>query len=161
MTDGDAIITVGGTARWVGLCRAFGAQALLEDPRYATAEGRQNHVDTLRWDFAARFAKLSCAEGVALMAKHEVPAARVRTLPEALDVSHFRDWGTLRPMYRRGADVPIENGIVAGFPVVFSQGALPKLQGGAELGHHTDAVLQTLLGLDESEIAELRRRGVI
>ena len=74
---------------------------------------------------------------------------------------HFRDRGTLRPMRRQDQEAPVETGVVPGFPVVFSGGELPSLEGGARLGHHTEAILGTVLGLDEQAIARLRREGVI
>ena len=64
-------------------------------------------------------------------------------------------------MYRQGSDVAIERGIVAGFPVAFSGGALPVLDGGAMLGHHNAEIYGQLLDLDQAALRDLRERGVI
>ena len=161
LNDGDLIITVGSLTRWQNLCRVLGAEDLLEKPRYATAEGRETHVGELRQEIQGRLGGLGCEEGIALLAGAGIPVARVRTLPEAIEDSHFRDRGTLKPMYRLGSDEPIERGIVAGFPVTFSGGSLPNLEGGAPLGHHNDEVYGRLLGLDSTALAGLKKREVI
>ena len=90
-----------------------------------------------------------------------MPVARVRTISEAMEDGHFRARGTLKPMYRQGWDEPVAGGVVSGFPVEFSGGALPNLEGGAELGHHNREVFGRLLGLDAEALAELEERGVV
>jgi crotonobetainyl-CoA:carnitine CoA-transferase CaiB-like acyl-CoA transferase len=67
----------------------------------------------------------------------------------------------LKPVYRQGSEQPVERGITTGFPVIFSGGPLPKLEGGATLGHHNEEVYGRLLHLDPAELAELKERGVI
>ncbi len=90
-----------------------------------------------------------------------MPVARARTLPEAVEDQHFRDRDTLKPMYRYGSDQPVEPGIISGFPIAFSGGELPKLEGGAPLGQHNAEVFKALLGLDEAEQECLKAADVI
>ena len=161
LTDGDVIITVGTLPRWRKLCQALGADELLENPRYATLEDRETHVDELRREIQARLGHFNCADGIALLVDAGIPIARVRTLPEVMEDDHFRDRGTLKPMYRQGSEEPVERGIVTGFPVIFSGGSLPRLEGGAKLGHHNEEVYGRLLGLDPAELAALKERGVL
>lgn len=161
LQDGDIIITVGGNPRWTRLCKAVGADALLQNPRYATAGDQETHVGELRAEIQARLGPMTCEAAIALLEKADIPVARVRTLPEVLEDEHFRKRGTLKPMFRQGSDEPVELGIVAGFPVIFSGGPLPKLEGGAALGHHNADVYGRLLGLDCAKLSELRSRGVI
>ncbi len=161
LTDGDVIITVGTLPRWQNLCTALGANELLENPRYATAEDRETHVGELRREIQDRLGRLGCEDGIALLQSAGIPIARVRTLPEVVEDDHFRDRGTLKPMYRQGSAEPVERGIVAGFPVIFSGGSLPRLEGGAKLGHHNEEVYGRLLDLDPAELAELKERGVL
>ena len=161
LTDGDVIITVGSQERWQRLCKALGAQALLDNPCYATAGDQQTHVRELRREIQDRLGRLGCADAIALLEGAGVPIARVRTLPEVMADQHFRDRGTLRPMVRQGSDEPVERGVVAGFPVIFSAGALPRLEGGANLGHHNDEIYGRLLHLDQVALSDLKKRGVI
>ena len=161
MRDGDIIITVGGAARWQRLCKAIDAEALLTDPRYASAADQARHVAELRIAVQERLGRFTCAEGIALLGAADIPVARVRTLSEAIDDEHFRARGTLKPMRRQDTTAPVDGGIVPGFPVRFSGGELPSLEGGAKLGYHTGEVLERLLGLDADALAELGKRGVL
>ena len=161
LTDGDVIITAGGLARWQNLCKVLGVEELLDNPRYATVEDRDNNADELRRIIQERLGKIDCAEGIALLQGVGIPIARVRTLPEAMADEHFRERGTLRPMYRQDSDEPVAGGVVAGFPVTFSGGALPKLEGGAKLGHHNEDIYRRLLGLSPEELSDLKTRGVV
>ena len=161
LTDGDVIITVGLSLRLGALLGALGASALLEQPRFATPEAREANIAALRAEIQARLGAYSCEEGIALLQGAGVPVARVRTISEAMEDGHFRARGTLKPMYRQGSDEPVERGIVPGFPVTFSGGDLPKLEGGAKLGHHNREVFGRLLALDAAAMADLEARGVI
>ncbi|MBT3372028.1 MAG: CoA transferase [Rhodospirillaceae bacterium] len=161
LSDGDVIITLGGLVRWQNLCKALGADELLANPRYATVDDRERHVEELRQVIQDRLGKFNCKDGIALLAGANIPIARVRTLPEVMQDEHFRDRGTLKPMYRQDSDEPVERGIVAGFPVTFSSGPLPQLEGGAKLGHHNEEVYGRLLDLDAAALAELKERGIL
>ena len=161
LTDGDVIITVGSQARWKNLCEAVGAGDLLTDPRYATTEDRETHVEELRRRIQDGLGRFGCEEGIALLQNVGIPIARVRTLDETMDDDHFRDRGTLRPMYRQDSTEPVEPGIIPGFPVAFSGGTLPQLEGGATLGHHNDEIYGRLLGLDPAELADLKNSGIL
>lgn len=161
LTDGDVIITVGTEARWRGLCETIGANHLLTDPRYQTERDREDRVDELRAALRARFASLSCADAIARLEAAGVPVARVRALPEVMADPHYLERGAIKPMRRLGADAAVADTFISGFPVQFSGGPLPQLDGGAPLGHHTEEVLGELLGLDADTIGRLRKDGVV
>jgi crotonobetainyl-CoA:carnitine CoA-transferase CaiB-like acyl-CoA transferase len=161
LKDGDVIITVGSKVRWTRLCKALGADEVLENPRYATDGDRVTHVEELRAEIQARLGGFTCAEGIECLSNADIPVARVRKLPEVMEDAHFRDRGSLKPMYRLGSDEPVERGVVSGFPVEFSGGSLPKLEGGATLGHHNEEVFGQLLDLDTTTLSGLKKRGVI
>ena len=161
LRDGDVIITVGLSLRLSALLGALGASGLLEEARFATAEAREANVAALRAEVQARLGAYSCEDGIALLQAAGVPVARVRTISEAMEDGHFRARGTLKPMFRQGSDEPVEGGVVSGFPVKFSGGDLPKLDGGPQLGHHNREVFGRLLGLDAKAVADLEERGVV
>ena len=129
--------------------------------RFATPEAREANIAALRAEIQARLGKYSCEEGIALLQGAGIPVARVRTISEAMEDGHFRARGTLKPMYRQGWDEPVEGGVVSGFPVKFSGGDLPELDGGPQLGHHNREVFGRLLDLDAEAVAELETRGVV
>jgi len=161
LADGDVIITVGTPTRLNALFDALGAPDTLEDPRFRTAELRLENLTALRSKIQERLAGYDCADAIALLEGVGVPIARVRTLREAVEDQHFRDRETLKPMYRQDSAEPVDPGIVSGFPVRFSGGDLPKLEGGSKLGHHNQEVFEKLLNLDGEALDALKKRGVI
>lgn len=161
LKDGDVIITVGTAARWRALCETIGAEHLLTDPRYQTAQDREDRVAELKAELQAAFARFACAEAIEGLEAAGVPVARVRTLPEVMDDPHYLERGALKPMRRLGTDAPVDGNFISGFPVRFSEGALPELDGGAPLGHHTAEVLERLLGVDADALARLQDEGVV
>ena len=161
LKDGDVIVTVGLSLRLKALLGALGASGLLEDARFATPEAREANIAALRAEIQARLGAYSCEDGIALLRGAGIPVAQVRTISEAIEDEHFRARGTLRPMFRQGSDEPLEGGVISGFPVKFSGGDLPKLDGGPQLGHHNREVFGRLLALDANALAGLRARGVI
>ena len=115
----------------------------------------------MRAEIQSRFARFNCADAIDELEAASIPIARVRTLSEAIDDDHFHQRGTLKPMYRHGSEIPVETGIVSGFPIVFSGGPLPELEGGAPLGHHNSEIFSRLLGLDGVDIDDLKDRGIL
>lgn len=161
LKDGDIIITLANDERWERLCKALKADDLFDDPRYATAVMRRDHIVEVRAALQAKFAEYTSAEAVALLEAADVPVAPVRTLGEVAEDPHFRDRGTLKPMRHHGLAEPVPGGIVPGFPVVFSSGPLPTPRGGVALGHDNADVYGRLLDLDAAAVAALREKGVI
>ncbi len=161
LKDGDVIVTVGLSLRLKALLGALDASGLLEDARFATPEAREANIAALRAEVQARLGAYNCEDGIALLRGAGIPVARVRTVSEAIEDEHFRARGTLKPMFRQGSEEPLEGGVVSGFPVKFSGGDLPKLDGGPQLGHHNREVFGRLLALDANALAGLRERGVI
>lgn len=161
LADGDIFITVGSPARWQNLCKALGAEELLTDPRYAGQGDRERHQDGLRAILQEKMSAMTCANAMALLSDAGIPVSPVRTINDVMDDPHFRDRGTLRPMRARGSDEPVERSMIAGFPVVFSGGRLPELEGGAQLGAHNEEIYGDLLGLDAATREALKAGGVI
>ena len=161
LTDGDVIITIGTPSRLNALFTALGTPKTLKDSRFRTAELRLKNLDALRSTIQTHLSSYNCVDAIALLEGVGVPIARVRTIREAIDDQHFRDRGTLKPMYRQDSSEPVEPGIISGFPIRFSGGDLPTLEGGAKLGHHNEEVFEKLLGLDSGILADLKDRGII
>ncbi len=161
LKDGDVFITIVNEGRWQRLCNTIGVAELIDDPRYATAALRKERLPELRDIVQARLGRLTCEQGIALLEKAEIPVSRVRGLSEALHDEHFRARGTLRPMRRSGSTAPVEGGVLPGLPLRFSDGELPQLDGGADLGQHNAEVYGRLLGLDAAALGALKARGVV
>ncbi|MCB1743917.1 MAG: CoA transferase, partial [Gammaproteobacteria bacterium] len=147
--DGDLIITVTNDERFYKLCTGLDAPDLLADPRFASVRSRAEHLQALRAELRARFARLSVAEAVERLEAADVPVAPVRTLEQSLGDRHYYDRGTLVPMRHPDHGGPLGNKVVVGFPVRISGEALPTLAAAPGLGAHNEEIYAGLLGLDE------------
>lgn len=139
---------------WRALLNAVGRSDLGEDARFADRMGRiKNYealVQTLRPVFAAKPREYWARK----LAAHDVPAAVVHSIPEAIDEPEVKHLGMLHeldhPRYgrktamRRATRIDGER----------ESAPLPP----PALGEHTDAVLAEF-GFSENEIAELRGAG--
>jgi formyl-CoA transferase len=158
--DADVIITAASDDQWRKLCQALEAPELLEDARFTSSHGRQEHLVALRQEIQQRLGQYSRTEAVERLGKADVPCAPVRTAAEVMADAHFYQRGTLGPMSHGALAEPVP-GVVPGFPVVFSGGPLPELPGAPTLGMHNQDIFGTLLGLDHEQIRQLRQCGVV
>ena len=77
----DGYITAGAVtdAEWAGMCRAFGREELIEDPRFGTAAARVHNRAERRTIMNREIAKWPTAEILARLDRETVPAAPVLT----------------------------------------------------------------------------------
>ena len=75
---------------------------------------------------------------------------------EVLADPHLHERGFLAACTTETGTVVLPNS-----PMRYAGSALRRLTPSPSLGEHTDAVLSELCGLDDAELAELRRAGVI
>jgi crotonobetainyl-CoA:carnitine CoA-transferase CaiB-like acyl-CoA transferase len=158
--DADIIITAASEDQWGRLCSALDAQELYEDPRFSTSHGRGQHVEALRQEIQHRLGQYTRDEAVRRLQQSDVPCAPVRTASEVMADDHFYQRGTLGPMHHAKLAKPVD-GVVPGFPVVFSDGPLPTLPGAPTLGMHNQEILGTLLGLSDEQLQQLQMQGVV
>jgi crotonobetainyl-CoA:carnitine CoA-transferase CaiB-like acyl-CoA transferase len=138
------------------LCRRIGRADLLEDARFADVRRQDPHRAALAEILAAEMRRRPAAEWEALLAD-AVPAARVRSLAEALDDSYAAGRGVVAE-----APWPSASGRVA-IPVAAWRAEQdgPSLdRAPPRLGEDSDAVLAEA-GLGPDEIATLRASGAL
>ncbi|MEQ8861006.1 MAG: CoA transferase [Pseudomonadales bacterium] len=140
-----------------GLFEALGCAEALADPRYATLEARIAHYDEIVEFLQGRLASRGTAEWVAQLAGHGVPAAPIRTLPDAVRDRQFES-------RRVFADVPSPRGVGT---VRVVQAGHAADQDGPEtrrpapaLGEHSAEILGAL-GYTPGAIRDLAARGVV
>jgi crotonobetainyl-CoA:carnitine CoA-transferase CaiB-like acyl-CoA transferase len=156
--DGEYMIGANKDSLWQRLAEAMGRPDLGADERYAThiARGRnQLELDQLINAWAGT---LTVDEVDTLMTEYSIPAGRVYRAPEMLADPHFQ---------ARGAIVEVET---ERFGKLKMQGAFPKLSvtpsgirspAPSVVGQHNAEVYGGLLGMADSEIAQLHAVGAI
>ncbi len=137
----DAPITIGAVqqVQVERLFAALGCEALLEDARFATPEARLQNDAALQEALAPCFARETAEALEAKLAAAGVPAGKVRTTTEALELAQLDGRGLF-------LDVPVGDGraqvLNAGFK--FAHDGPGHGRGAPKLGEHTDDVLAAL-----------------
>jgi crotonobetainyl-CoA:carnitine CoA-transferase CaiB-like acyl-CoA transferase len=150
-------IVAGSDANFRRLCAAMGRPELTQDPRFDTLAHRADHGDEINGIVSAWTSALSADDITARCVEHDVP---VGTAYNAADI--FAD----AHMAERGDLVPIADPVIG---PVRQQAPFPRLTkhpagvpiGAPRLGEHNKEVWCGLVGLGESELDDLTRRGVV
>jgi len=153
----DGWLVIGGAKQkfWERLCEVIGEPELAADPRFATMAARDEKRDELLPILGDVFLRRTVDEWLALLVPAGIPAAKVNTVPEALEepqtlareavVEHEHPaLGTVRTM--RSA-------------LRVSDGERPAARGPFR-GEHTEEVLAGLCDYSAERIAELADTGV-
>src|SRR4051812_24246634 len=156
-SDGHIAIICVGEQHWKNLLDAMGRADLRDDPRFASLTTRVAHmdmVDDLVTGFTRRYNKQDL---FALLMKHRVPCAPVRTLMEVVNDPHLHQRGMLQWI-----DHPELGRIVVQSSPMRYDGT-PQLphQPSRRLGEDNEGVLTGWLGLSGDEVTRLAREGVI
>jgi crotonobetainyl-CoA:carnitine CoA-transferase CaiB-like acyl-CoA transferase len=158
--DADITITAASEEQWKKLCSALEAPDLFDDPRFSSSHGRAEHLESLRQEIQERLGRYSRDEALERLRQADVPCAPVRTAAEVMADEHFYRRGTLGPIRHAALEEPVQ-GVVPGFPVLFSGGPLPVLPGAPTLGMHNQEIFGGLLGLRDEALQQLREQGVV
>jgi formyl-CoA transferase len=139
---------------------AIGRDDLANDPRFRDNPGRAANGLLLNEAISDWTQAHSVDEVMAVMTSANVPAGPIYSVAELVDDPHFK----AREMFIE-REVPVDG---PPQPVTFP-GVVPKLEQlpggvrwiGPELGEHTREVLTGILGLSDTELAELEERRVV
>ena len=156
-SDGYIAIICVGEAHWRSLIKVMGREELGDDPRFASLGDRVAHmdeVDEVVSTFTQRYPKQELFE---LLMRNRVPCAPVRDLTDVVNDAHMHARGALRwvdhPQYGRV--------VLPGSPLRF-EGAEPlPLEPSGALGRDNATIYSEWLGLDQAELAALRKDQVI
>jgi crotonobetainyl-CoA:carnitine CoA-transferase CaiB-like acyl-CoA transferase len=155
--DGPLVITVGNNAQFARFCAAIGRADLAADPRFGTNLGRSAHRAALLPEIRAALAQRRRADLLAALADAGIPCGEVLGLHEALTSPRAQAAGLVTRQPH-----PVAGAVdVFAPPYRFDGARLPVRNAPPVLGEATDAVLRTLLGLSDEEIAALRAAGAI
>jgi len=150
-------IVAGSDANFGRLCAAMGRPDLASDQRFASLAERASRGDEINGIVAEWTSTLTAEEITARCVEHDVP---VGTAYSAADI--FAD----PHMIARGDLVAVDDPVIG---PVRQQAPFPRLArhptpvptGAPRLGEHNREVWCDLVGLRETELAELLERGVV
>ena len=152
--DGDFVLAVGNDDQWRRLCEAAEIE---DDGRFATNRARVTRYDELKPMLDERLRRRTRADWIARLAGAGVPCGSVRDLREVFDDAQL----AARNMVATLNHPAIGSLRLLGVPVKLSETPASVRTAPPTLGQHTDAVLQTDLGMSASDLATLRASGVI
>jgi formyl-CoA transferase len=146
-----------GNRQWRTLLKTIGRSDLLDDIRFVTPEARferKEEVDEIIRPWMLSQDKRTAME---MLNGAGVPAGAVFDTGDLMNDPSFRATGMLTEIIHptRG---PV---VLPGWPVKMSGSPTPPISCPPTLGQHTDTILHDLLGMDESEIGDLRSSQAI
>ena len=155
--DGMLMLAANNESQFRSLCAAIGRGDILADARWRSASGRRDDADGLRATLEETFRTRPADHWEAVLAKAEVPAARVRRLDEVLAEPQVRARGLTSEIRLEGHDGPVH------LPTMSFKANgenVPPRTPPASLGGDTEEVLAAA-GVAADRIAALRAAGVI
>ena len=139
------------------LCEAMGQSELAGDARYASHSARGEHQTELDERIARWSIGFPADELLALLERHGVPAGRIYRAPDMLADPHFQ----ARQSIIAVAHDSLKHLMMQNVAPRLSETAGSVRWPGPALGAHNGEVLCGLLGLSETEVEELRARGIV
>jgi len=143
---------------WPRLAAALSRPELARDARFATLEARTQNQAAL-YDLIASWVRGQASgwTAEATLQGHRVPAAVVRTIPEAVSSPQLRERLML---------VPIRHPVLGEFPITNSPYRFSGYRSGVSglppsIGEHNREVIGGLLGYDRERIAYLEAKGAL
>ncbi|PZQ41237.1 MAG: CoA transferase [Ectopseudomonas oleovorans] len=155
--DGNFILAVGNDGQFRKFCEVAGIANLADDSRFVTNKARVAHRAELIPLLRQATVFKTTAQWIELLEKAGVPCGPINDLQQV-----FAD----PQVQARGLRLDLPNAMGSSTPQVASPlrlSATPVAYRSAPplLGQHTEALLQRLLGMSETQVAELREAGVI
>ncbi len=150
--DGRFSIAVGSEKLWASFCQAIERVDLETHPNFATNARRVENRQALHEILGSVFRGRSVSEWVERLGAAGIPCSPVLNFADV--VAHPQS--AVREMF------PMAGGYqVTGAPVKLSETPARIQTGAPRLGEHTGLVLADVLGLNASEIEDLRLAGII
>jgi crotonobetainyl-CoA:carnitine CoA-transferase CaiB-like acyl-CoA transferase len=156
--DGRELVVTANTEKmWQGLCRSLELSALTGDARFATASDRLRNREELWQLLEAAFLEKDAVEHVDNLQRNDVPAALIKSVPEALDDARTASRGMIVEMQTpKGKCIE-----VVGNPIKFAGSKSPDPTYPPALGQDNVSVLSAWLDMPRSVADELLADGVL
>ena len=158
--DRWVVLSVGDEGQWEALCGVMGRPELASDPMYATTHARIVHHDDLDEVVGSWTRTLDRYDVMAALQAEGIPSAPVLDGRDTHLDPHFRARGFLENVTFPG-DRGIGTRPLMGPPYKFSKTRLSIKGPAPAFGEHNSWALNELLGVSESEYADLFEGGII
>lgn len=137
--DQPIALAVGTDAQFARVCRILGDAAMAEDPRFADNPSRVAHRAELRERLSVLLAVRGAGEWIEAFAAEQIPAGRVNTVAQAIELSESLGLGLIAQTPVAGADGAVHAVRTITTPISLS--ATPVRTGGPPpgLGEHAGA----------------------
>ncbi len=156
--DGDYLIGANQDSVFARLCSAMGRPELALDPRYADHVSRGRHQEEIDALIEAWTGTLTIKELEDAMIAHSIPGGMAYRAPEMLADPHFDErQAIITVMTRRWGPVAMQNC----FPKLSATPSRVRRAAPLKVGEHNEEVYGELLGLNSSDLANLRAAGSI
>lgn len=152
--DGEFVVAVGNDRQFAALCAVLGVPNLAQDARFANNPARLKHRDELIEMLDAIFNTKPKSHWVMSLLAVDVPAGEINTVQEALQLPHTHQRGMIAPM-------GIGDTLMLASPMHLSRTPPQIYLPPPRLGEHTVQILRDELGMDDDQIADLRKQGII
>ena len=139
--DGPLAVAVGTDRQFAGLARILGVPELSDDERFRTNTQRVAHRDELKALLEEQLAKRPAAEWSAVLSKEGVPAGKVNSIVEALDLA--KELG-LDPAVEMADDAGPRTSHQVANPIHLSETPASYRRLPPLLGEHNDATFAPL-----------------
>ncbi|GAA4383008.1 hypothetical protein GCM10023088_49310 [Actinomadura verrucosospora] len=156
-SDGWVAILCMTDGHWQSLCRLMDRADLAGDPAYASPPARVAQMDKLDEIVAMWTGQLNRDAIVGRLQAAGVPCAAVLGLPDVMAGPLVGADGMIRPV-RGAGDHPA---YVFGSPLRLADSPPLPAEAAPDLGEHTEEILVRRLGLDASEVRELRDENIV
>ena len=143
-----------------GVFAAIGHPEFEHDPRFATRDARVSHVEEMSAHIETFTRTMPTIELLALLERHNVPSAEVRSPREAVRDPRVQARGETvpleHPQFGRVADV-----VGVGVPITFSAGSTRDMRPAPSVGQDNALVYGEWLGYGSDGVERLRAGGII
>lgn len=157
--DGYFVISVGNDPTFERFCRVAGAEALLEDERFATAVARVRNrvVVTERLNEVTR--KHATDWWIERLEAEKVGCGRINGLDDVFNDPQVRARDMVIEMAHPSTGGRAAKLIAS--PLKMSETPVSYRRAPPTLGQHTEEVLEEFLGLEGKEVSSLRDEGIV
>lgn len=155
--DGYLVIAAGNDGIWKRFCTALNKPEWFNDPRFVTNPLRTQNEAALK-PLIEEYTKTKTRwETAKLLLSQDVPSAPVYNVGEAVDDPHIAAREMIieldQPQYGKVR--------IAGCPIKFSETPIKTFDPAPLLGQHTEEILTSVLGYSKTQVAELKKKGLV